>query len=85
VGYEKPLTGAERVAKRRAALRAQGLKPRTLWLPDTNSLTFKRRAEADVAWLWAHIKHNEDAVVFAEAMADDVLADVPVPRWRDDA
>lgn len=42
MGYEAPLTGAQRVAKRRAALRAQGLKPRTFWLPE---ITPERRAD----------------------------------------
>ena len=48
MGFEKPLTGAERVARRRAALRAQGLRPRTFWLPDPNSEAFKEQARRDV-------------------------------------
>ncbi|MCY4431366.1 MAG: DUF3018 family protein, partial [Rhodospirillales bacterium] len=30
-----PATSAQRVAKRRAALRAQGLRPVQIWVPDT--------------------------------------------------
>ena len=36
----KPLSRAERVARRRAKLRASGLRPVQLWLPDTRDLKF---------------------------------------------
>jgi hypothetical protein len=34
MGVHEPVSGAERVAKRRAAQRAKGLKLRQFWLPD---------------------------------------------------
>jgi hypothetical protein len=43
---------AERVARRRAGLRAQGLRPRQFWLPDVRSEAFQaevRRACAAIA------------------------------------
>ena len=36
----EPLSRAERVARRRAKLRAAGLRPVQLWLPDTRSPQF---------------------------------------------
>jgi hypothetical protein len=36
----KPLSRAERVARRRAKLRAAGLRPVQLWLPDTRRAEF---------------------------------------------
>ena len=36
----EPLSRAERVARRRAKLRAAGLRPVQLWLPDTRSPLF---------------------------------------------
>lgn len=36
-----------RVRKHREALRAAGLKPVQIWLPDTKSQTFRQRCEAD--------------------------------------
>jgi hypothetical protein len=35
MGKHQPLTNRERVARRRAALRAQGLRPKQIWVPDT--------------------------------------------------
>lgn len=35
-----PLSRAERVGRRRAKLRAQGLRPVQLWVPDTNAADF---------------------------------------------
>lgn len=70
---------AERVAKRRATLRAQGLRPKTFWLPDTSTQDFKDRAHRDCARLWELVEHDAEAMAFAEAMTDEVLADLPPP------
>ena len=45
-----PSTGVQRVAKRRAALRSQGLRPIQIWVPDRSSPTIvnPRFASADV-------------------------------------
>ena len=75
MGFEKPLTGAERVAKRRAALRAQGLKPRTFWLPDTQSAAYQEQARRDVARLWELEGHDAEAMAFVESLTDDLLRD----------
>ena len=63
----KPLSGAERVAKRRAALRAQGLKPRTIWVPDISAEEFRRRAARDVELINAMQSRGED-IAFLEAI-----------------
>lgn len=79
MGMERPMTSAERVAKRRAALRAQGLRPKTFWLPDTTTEAFKTRAALACA---AIDKAWEDAELrgWMDAMIDDVLADYPPPE-----
>ena len=71
------MTGAERVAKRRAALRAQGLRPRTFWLPDPDNEVFKAQAERDVARTWELENHDAAAMAFVEAMTDELLRDHP--------
>lgn len=77
MGFEKPLTGAERVARRRAALRAQGLRPRTFWLPDPNSEAFKEQARREVEALNAWYAKNMDIV-------DEVMSlQVELPDERD--
>lgn len=64
---ERPMTSAERVAKRRAALRAQGLRPRTVWLPDRASPDFLERVDRDVAVINA-MRNDHDAAAFLEAI-----------------
>ena len=41
MGIHQPLTGAERVARRRSKLRTQGLKLRQIWVPDTKAPGFR--------------------------------------------
>ena len=43
----KPLTSREKVRAHRARMRAQGLRPVTLWLPDTRSPEFGAQAHRD--------------------------------------
>lgn len=79
VNVQRPLTGAERVAKRRAALRAQGLRPQTFWLPDMTTEAFRAGAARacaaiDQAWADAELRG------WMEAMIDDVVADYPPPE-----
>jgi hypothetical protein len=46
----KPLSaGAERVRRHRDKMKAMGLKPVTLWVPDVNSPEFKAQIDRDIA------------------------------------
>ena len=76
MGYEPPKTSAQRVAKRRAALRAQGLRPKTIWVPDTRTPEFKERALKSRDWLWDRATDEAHAIAFIEAMTDEVLEDL---------
>lgn len=73
---EAPLTGAQRVAKRRAALRAQGLKPVTIWVPDVRSVDFRERAERSCQWLWDRMPEEEQVWAWVDAMNAEVFADL---------
>jgi Protein of unknown function (DUF3018) len=42
-----PVPGRERVAKRRAALRAQGLRLKQIWVPDVRSAEFREQARRE--------------------------------------
>ena len=70
------MSGAARVAKRRAVLRAQGLRPRTFWLPDPRTASFLEKAEASRRWLWDRLSDDAEALAWAEAMTNEVLADL---------
>ena len=76
MNMQRPLTGAQRVAKRRAALTAQGLKPKTFWLPDVRSEQFQEKARRSCEWLWERVPDEEQAMAWVEAMTDELLADL---------
>lgn len=70
------MTGAERVAKRRAALRAQGLRPKTIWVPDTRTLAFREKALRSTGWLWDRATDEAHAMAWIAEMQDEVLGDL---------
>lgn len=56
-----PIPGRERVAKRRAALRARGLRLKQFWVPDVHSPEFKAEARREceaINRFWAD--HSEE-------------------------
>ena len=76
MGVHQNMTGAQRVARHRAAKRAQGLRLKQIWVPDLSSPVMRARLQADAAALaaqgnrWAHIVDD------AEAMTAEVLTEV---------
>jgi hypothetical protein len=80
MGMERPMTSAERVAKRRAALRAQGLRPKTFWLPDTSTPEFQEEARRTREWLWARVDEDREAMEFVAAMTDALLENLDRPE-----
>jgi hypothetical protein len=57
------------VAAHRARLRAQGLRPVQIWVPDVRSPEFKAEAERQ-ARLVAADRHETEIMAFIEAAAD---------------
>ena len=70
--------GAERVFtdNEQAALRARGLRPRTLWLPDASSPEYLEQARLDCDYLWNSVPDDVQALAFVEALTDEVFADL---------
>ena len=64
------ISSRERVAKRRAAMRAQGLRPRQIWLPDTSDPTFR-----------AQLRAEGEAISKAESFEDDMAFVEAVQYW----
>lgn len=62
-----PVPGRERVAKRRAALRAQGLRPKQIWVPDVHSPEYKAEISRQCRLLAEAMKDSDD-LAFAEAV-----------------
>ena len=84
MGAHERLTGAQRAARRRAVLRAQGLRPIHLWVPDLRDPEVLERIRADAASLKAQAHRWDDVVDEVEALAADLMADLPPYDWRDE-
>ena len=83
MGIHEKMTGAERVAKRRAALRARGLRLKQLWVPDLND----PKVLADIERGVAAINLSEDeaeVMAFCEANYAELMASEPDYNWGPD-
>ena len=60
MGKHQPLTGRERVARHRAAMRARGLKLKQMWVPDTSAPGFWERIQREMAAIAASDNERED-------------------------
>ena len=67
-------TNAQRVRKRRAALRAQGLRPIQIWVPDTRAPGFAEECARQAAIVDAANRADAELTRFMDAAATD-LAD----------
>jgi hypothetical protein len=65
----KSTSSRAKVAAHRARLRAQGLRPVQIWVPDVRSPEFKAEAERQ-ARLVAADRHEAEIMAFIEAAAD---------------
>lgn len=63
----QPMSTSQRVARRRAALRAEGLKPKQLWVLDLAQPTVRDQISRDCARI-ASSRGWEDDLAFAEAV-----------------
>ena len=66
-----PATTAQRVEKRRAALRAQGLRPIQIWVPDTRAPGFAEECARQAAIVDAANRENAELMDFADAALDE--------------
>jgi len=75
----KSKTGAQRVQRRRDKLRAAGLRPVQLWVPDTRAPGFAAECRRQCALLASHSNRDLDDNAWLDAlnreMADDLDRD----------
>lgn len=71
----------ERVARHRARLRAQGLKPIQIWVPDVNAPGFAEEAHRQ-SLLAAQSEHADEDQAFIDAISWHNQEDEP--EWWDD-
>lgn len=71
------MTSADRVEKRRAALRAQGLRPVQIWVPDTRAAGFDKEARRQLSLVEKSDANDVELMEFFDDAVDLVLREVP--------
>ncbi|HEX8401775.1 MAG TPA: antitoxin MazE family protein [Allosphingosinicella sp.] len=79
MGKNEKISGRERVAKRRAALRAQGLRPKQIWIRDTSVPGFWEEASRQAKLIVASAHEAED-----QAWVDEITDWDSWPEWKAD-
>ncbi len=80
MGVHENLTGAQRVARRRAFLRAQGLRTAQVWVADIADPKVREELDREVA----EINASEDEVVmmqYIEWASREVMDSLPPYDW----
>lgn len=75
-------SSAKRVQKHRAALRAAGLRPVQIWVPDTRAPGFAEEYRRQAALIGAADRANKEEMEFLEAAFEE-WADDPPPERSD--
>lgn len=84
MGKHENVSGAQRVAKRRAALRAQGLRPKQFWVPDLRDPKVRSAIKADADALAAQAERFEGIRAEVEALSAEVWENEPPYDWGDE-
>lgn len=66
-------TSAQRVEKRRAALRAQGLRPSQIWVPDTRAPGFAEECARQAVIVAAANRADHELMEFMDVAAADLV------------
>lgn len=83
MGKHETLTGAQRVAKRRAALRAQGLRLKQFWVPDLRDPAVMKKVKRSVEAI--NRSDAEHGVMeWLDANYEEVMASEPPYDWGPD-
>jgi hypothetical protein len=80
MGQHEVFTGAQRVARRRATLRAQGLRPKQFWVPDVRDPKVLEGIRRSVAIIRADPDENE-VMAWIGSLYGEVMADEPDYDW----
>jgi hypothetical protein len=83
MGKHDNLTGAERVARRRAALRAQGLRPKQFWLPDLRDPEVREGIRRSVEIINGRDEEDE-VMAWIGSLQDELWAGEPDYDWGPD-
>lgn len=75
VSRNKPSSSKARVAAHRKKLRAQGLRPIEIWVPDTRSAAFRAEMRRQLQRVSRSAQAGDDQA-FVDSLAEDILQDI---------
>jgi hypothetical protein len=78
----KPMSTRERVARRRQALRAQGLRPKQIWVPDLRSPEVRERIRAECEAINRADSRSDDMQFLDSISIFNDLSDDDIPEHR---
>jgi Protein of unknown function (DUF3018) len=76
MGMHEKMTGAERVARHRAAKRAQGLRLKQFWLPDLNNPKVREELALEAKEI-ARRDRKSDIMAEIEELSGELFASLP--------
>jgi Protein of unknown function (DUF3018) len=80
MGVHERMTGAERVAKRRATLRAKGLKLRQFWVPDLSNPSVRAQLAREAGAI-RQLDAASDVGAYLESIRTELWAGEPDYDW----
>ncbi len=83
MGAHQNMTGAQRVAKRRAALRAKGLRPKQFWVPDMSNPNVRAQLSREAKEI-NRLDAESDDMQFLESIRADAWGSEPDYDWGPD-
>lgn len=83
MGVHDPLTGAQRQARHRAAMRAKGLRPRQIWVPDVSDPKVRAQIVRSAAAI--NRRDRKSGVMsYLESLSDEMMASLPISNRSDE-
>lgn len=80
-GKKPPLTASAKMRRYRAKLRAKGLRPVQIWLPDTKDPKFRAEAQRQMKII-SQSREEKEIMAWIEAATAEVMADEPDYKWE---
>ena len=83
MGVHEPMTGAQRQARHRAAMRAKGLRPRQIWIPDLSNPRVRAEIERSAAAI--NRSDRESGIMrYLETLSDEMMTLLEAPEQDDE-
>ena len=81
MGEHQPNSSAARVAKHRAAMKAQGFRLKQFWVPDMRDPALQARLREESRIIAARVDDEKEVMGWVDAVTEGVWDDEPDYKW----